>query len=255
MINQTAGWKLISKEQIDNDYLVTVEMTSVAKQNYSEEHHSYLHDSKRNHLHMVQTSSDLLVFDHDPTTEEIEEEITSRGFNPELEYNTNEDRLVRTETEGEEPTVEYSYTLHYDKYMEIFNLIPIALDDMPSSLCLKGDWIHLYYVKIDDYIPTQFFQESFTFLYSTRIHKDTGEIKRKGYNFGLTLSEEETSNLQGFDSLGTAIATGIHLDDPAVTIYHMADKNTAPANVALVDEPYWGTTFLNGEVLRVRKYY
>ena len=88
------------------------------------------------------------------------------------------------------------------------------------------------------------------------IHKDTGEIRRKGYNKGMPLSSAVTSTLEGFNLISNILAVGVYLDEPRVTVYYMksSDEEDYVVNVANVDIPYYGTTWENGIKIRTREY-
>ena len=275
-MTKQAGWNIVSTEINEGAYLLTIEMTSVDPCSYNEELHEQLHNELIAHTHRTETSSGLFTFDHNPTTAEVEQAVTERGFNPVLndidrgvivmyghgnldvdENNsvTRKTNAIKTITEGEDDVLEYNFNLHNTEFMNLYSMLPISVDRMPTSMSLKGDWLHLYYVNAEHAPPEQFFADSF-FLYSVRIHKDTGEIKRKGYDKGMTLDEETVDSLQGFDTLENIVATGTYLDEPRVTIYHMksSDKEDYVNNVSTVEIPYYGTTFENGVIVRVREY-
>ena len=247
------GWKVLNKEEVAGEYLVTVELVSVASCNYTEEVHEQLHEELIGHTHRTVISTTLLTFDHDPTTEDVGTAVDETGFCPIL---ADVDIVViKTITEGEEDVLEYNAKLQPTEFAALFDMLPISVEVIPTSMSLKGDWLHLYYASAKHEPPTQFFIDSF-FLYSVRIHKNTGEIRRKGYNKGLTLASEVTSTLVGFEEIENILATGTYLDEPRVTIYHMksSDEKDYVTNVATVEIPYYGTTFENGVVIRTREY-
>jgi hypothetical protein len=270
------GWEVAKTEEIEGTYLVTVSMTSADPYQYTEALHEELHNELIPHTHRYSTSVDLLTFDHSPSTEDIEEAVIGLGFSmklPEvdngvivmygpsnLEIN-NDGEVVRktsaikTITSGEEDVLEYNAKLHHVKFLELLSMVPVSLEKTPTSMSLKGDWLHLYYVSKEGLPPLQFFSDKF-YLYSVRIHKDTGEIRRKGYNKGMALSNTITDALEGFNEINNIAATGVYLDEPRVTIYYMksSDKKEYVENVAVVDIPYYGTTWENGKVIRTREY-
>jgi len=271
-----AGWKIKDSKVIDNLHLVTVEMTSTDPYQYSEELHEEMHNELIAHTHRHTVSVDLFTFNHAPTTEDIEEAVVERGFDPkipdvdrgvivmygpnnlEVDGDSNVTRkitAIKTITIGEDDVYEYNAKLHPKEFLELLDMVPIAISKNPTSMSLKGEWLHLYYVNATSTPPEQFFTESF-FLYSVRIHKDTGEIRRKGYNKGMPLSSAVTSTLEGFNLISNILAVGVYLDEPRVTVYYMksSDEEDYVVNVANVDIPYYGTTWENGIKIRTREY-
>ena len=263
-MTKEAGWKVKKSEVINGEHLVTVELISKDAFQYDELLHTELHSEKINHTHHYAVTTDLLTFDHEPTSSEIEEVVINRGFNPVLECNSSELEVdsnnntirktdpIRIITEGEEDVFEYNSRVHPVEFAKIFNMLPISVESIPTSISLKGDWIYLYYVSEDSHPPTQFFTEDFL-LYSVRVHKDTGEIKRKGYVKVVSLEESLTSTLEGFNNVDNIIGTGVFLDEPKVTIYHTKEGEEADP-LTPTDTPYYGTTWENGKIVKERKY-
>jgi len=249
-----AGWKIKDSKVIDNLHLVTVEMTSTTPCEYTEEYHIEMHNDLAPHAHHYMVSTDLFTFEEEPTTEDIEAAVIASGFTPTLP-DRQRTTAIKTITVGEVDVFEYSARSQPVEFLELFNMIPIIINENPTAMSLKGDWLHLSYVGVSDTPPAQFFTESF-FLYSVRIHKDTGEIRRKGYNKGMTLGDDVTSTLEGFNLISNILAVGIFLDEPRVTVYYMksSDEKDYVANVANVDIPYYGTTWENGIKIRTREY-
>lgn len=268
------GWEVISKNQIDNTFILTVSTVSVDPCEYDNDLHTKLHEGMSSHSHRKIIKTELITFDHDPTDSEIESELISLGFNPviqscvygstfafsgnvELKNNNTVQKTtpIKTVTDGEDDVFEYSRILHPVNFQELYNMIPIDLDEIPTSMSKKGNWLFLYYVKEGSVRPEQFFNEDY-FLYSVRIHKDTGQILRKGYNKGLTLTEDEMSNLEGTDNIENVIATGYFLDEPKTTIYYMrsSEPEDFVNNPAVVEIPYLGTTWQDGVKLHTREY-
>tara|TARA_R110000822_G_scaffold140019_3_gene277749 strand:- start:895 stop:1671 length:777 start_codon:yes stop_codon:yes gene_type:complete len=248
-----AGWQVRKSEVIGDTHLVTVTMTSVDPNQYTEEIHNKLHENLTSHSHRFSVSTNLFTFDHEPTDEDIEEAVTNIGFSPDL--TPSKPSSIKTTTVGESDVLEYSANFHPAEFLELLNMVPISLDENPTSMSLKGDWLHLYYVNEKHTPPSQFFSNSF-FLYSVRIHRTTGQIKRKGYNKGLTLGSDVTDTLAGFDSIENIVAEGIYLDEPLVAIYYMksSDEKDYVESFAVVDTPYYGTTWENGNIIRTREY-
>ena len=249
-----AGWQVRKSEVIGETHLVTVTMTSVDPHQFTEELHNKLHNDLTSHSHRFSVSTNLFTFDHEPTDEDIEEAVTNNGFSPNL-LPSPKPSAIKAITTGEVDILEYSATIHSTKYLELFNMIPISIEEPPTSMSLKGDWLYLYYIVADFTPPRQFFTEEF-FIYSVRIHKDTGVVRRKGYRQGLGLSEEVTSTLEGFSSIENILGTGFYLDEDLVTIYYMksSDEKDYVESFAVVDTPYYGTTWEDGNIIRTREY-
>lgn len=270
------GWKVLLATEQGGEHILTIKMTSIGPCKYSDELHDELHNELIAHEHRISSSTDSFEFDHYPTDSEINEAVLSTGFNPILDDvergvivmygpgNLNVDpnngkvsrklEAIRTITNGKE-VIEYNAILHPKEYMELFNMIPIDIKEAPSSMSLKEDWLHLYYVNATHTPPSQFFDEDFH-VYSVRINKNTGEFKRKGYHIGMTLSPGVTKSLIGFKDMDNILATGVYLDEPLVTLYHMksSDKSDYVDNPLVTDVPYYGTTFENGVIIRTREY-
>jgi hypothetical protein len=249
-----AGWQVSKSEVIGETHLVTITMTSVDPNQYTGELHEKLHDGLVAHTHRISISTNLFTFDHKPTDEDIEEAITNNGFSPDLQASP-KPSAIKAITTGELDILEYSATIHPTKYLELFNMIPISIEEPPTSMSLKGDWFYLYYITVNYTPPKQFFNDEFL-IYSVRIHKDTGVVRRKGYRKGLGLSAEVTSTLGGFSSIENILGTGFYLDEDLVTIYYMksSDEKDYVESFAVVDTPYYGTTWENGKVIRTREY-
>ena len=87
MINEisvTAGWERLNTEVIDGVYLVTIKMTS-CEPDFEETLHAQMHADEVDHTHLKSITEDVFIFDHDPTTAEIEAALDERGFNPVIE--------------------------------------------------------------------------------------------------------------------------------------------------------------------------
>lgn len=240
--NQSAGgWRVLFSSESAGSYILTVEMTSV--------------ESGR--VGQTAVWTDVFMFDHEPTQAEIQAAVDASGFSPVM---TSQPKApisrdyIMSATEGEPDIIEYDAQKHPAEFQSLFARVPIQIAEVPTSMSLKGDWLYLYYAGYFS-IPEQFFSETY-YLYSVRVHKDTGEVRRKGYNNGLTLSAEQLAKLQGFDQIGQVIATGVYLDEPMVTLYHMrrSDPEGLIANPWRVDMPYVGTTWESGIITRVREY-
>jgi|APSaa5957512622_1039677.scaffolds.fasta_scaffold17515_2 hypothetical protein len=254
------GWKVIKKEEVAGEYLVTVELTSVDLYQYTAEFHAELHKDLVEHTHHYTVSSDLFTFDHSPTESEIETAAIARGFNLTIDNNPSDLMLdetnntirkrdaIRIITPGQEDVLDYNSRTHPAEFTELFNMIPITIDSIPASISLKGDWLYIYYTSL----PTQFFTEEFL-LYSVRIHKDTGMVRRKGYVKEMILNKEVTDTLEGFDVITNIIGTGVFLDEPKVTIYY-ALEGAAANPLTPGDTPYYGVTWEEGVQIRTREY-
>ena len=270
----TGGWEVKSKSENDGTFFVNVRLVSVDPCEYDDETHDNLHRSMATHTHRKSIRHEWYEFDHDPSTEELQAAIDADGFDPKkpdftglVTYPHTGNAVVKDQvtmqnpdpiksiTEGEDDVYEYSAVLHPTEFNELFSMLPITVDDKPTSMCKKGDWLYLFYVRDGSERPAQFFDEDF-FLYSVRVHKDTGETRRKGYNRGLTLTEEELNQLEGADELENIIATGYFLDEPYTTLYYMCSSEPEDyvADAAVVEVPYLGTTWENGVKFRTRKY-
>jgi hypothetical protein len=270
----TGGWVEESRYECGGTWFVNVRMVAVDPCEYDDETHENLHNGMATHCHRLDITRDCFDFDHEPTSDEVEAEVIATGFEPKkpkagspetFVYTGNPTTTdqgialnadpVKTITDGEESVFEYSRVIHPTEYNELFSMLPITVDDKPTSMCLKGDWIYLYYARAGSPRPEQFFDRDF-FLYSIRVHKDTGEVRRKGYNKGLTLTDEEFNSLEGASDLEGIIATGYYLDEPRYAIYYQCSSDPADyvADAAVVEKPYMGDTWENGVKVRTRKY-
>ena len=249
-----AGWEIKDSRVIGDLHLVTVEMTSTTPCEYTEENHTEMHNDLATHAHHYMVSTDLFTFEEEPTTEDIEAAVIASGFTPILP-DTRRTAAIKSITTGEDDVYEYDARLHPKEFLELLDMVPIAISKNPTSMSLKGEWLHLYYVNAASTPPSQFFTESFLF-YSVRIHKDTGEIRRKGYNKGMTLGDDVTNTLEGFSLISNIVAVGVFLDEPRVTVYYMksSDKKDYVESFTNVDIPYYGTTWENGIKIRTREY-
>ena len=139
-----AGWEVSKSEVIGETHLITVTMTSVDPNQFTEELHNKLHNDLTSHSHRFSVSTNLFTFDHEPTDEDIEEAVTNSGFSPDLSPSP-KPSAIKAVTTGEVDILEYSATIHPTKYLELFNMIPISIEEPPTSMSLKGDWLYLYY--------------------------------------------------------------------------------------------------------------
>ena len=162
---------------------------------------------------------------------------------------------IQVVTPNEPDVTEYSATTHPVEYSNLLSMSPINIEESPTSLALKGDWLYLYYMREGSPLPTQFFTATF-FMYSARVHTVTGQVLRKGYNKGMTLTASELEQLAGANGIENIIATGYFLDEPKISLYYA--KSNDPADYVhdpvSVKVPYFGTTWENGEVLHTREY-
>lgn len=276
--SKEAGWKVLKKEVIGELHLMTIEMTTIEPVEYNKNLHNELHDNLIEHSHRSSITTDFFVFDHEPTNEDIENALEEYGFSPffedvdrdvivmygagnlELDGQTlkRKNAPIITNTDGEDDVLEFNKQIHPNEFKKLYDMLPIAVDEMPSSMSLKGDWLYMYYVNAESRPPEQFeFEENF-FIYSVRVHKDTGEIRRKGYNKVDSLPKEITSSLQDYENTicGPIVAVGIFLDEPRITVYYMKsfDLEDRVENVTTVEIPYYGTTWENETILRTRMY-
>jgi hypothetical protein len=237
----TAGWEIINTEVIDGTYLVTVKTTSCSPIN-----------SVSGESHRIIRTSELFTFDHEPSDEEIEVQLQERGFNPELEKAVSENKMI-VETEGDQ-VLGYDYINDENDYIAIMDLVPISIEENPFQVTIKGNWIYLYYISV----PDQFFDiEQEHILYSVRIHKETGEVRRKGYNFNLTIDSSVTNSLEDFNEVNHIIGTGHFYDEDKVTIYHTAEARAAGVPNPLLNGsiPFYGITWENNSKLHTRYYH
>jgi hypothetical protein len=272
--NHCGGWEVTAHSEAGGTHILTLTTVSVDLHPTSTDFHDTLHNEMVTHGHRKQVKMECLTFDSYPTDEEIEIALTEIGFNPVIQEPTElvtfsrvgnirldngvvsqDTAPIKTVTNGQPDVIEYSRTLHPTEYNNLYNMIPITLTEYPSSLCLKEDWIHLYYVRENSNPPDQFFDQDF-FLYSVRVNRVTSEILRKGYNKGLDLSAEQLAALPGSEDLENIIAVGHYLDEPKITIYYMrsSEPEDFVSNPAVVEIPYFGTTWENGSILHTREY-
>lgn len=80
-LSVTAGWEIVNSELNEGTYLVTAKTTS-CEPDFEEALHTQMHDDGVDHTHRVEQCLELLEFDHNPTTAEIEAALDERGFNP-----------------------------------------------------------------------------------------------------------------------------------------------------------------------------
>lgn len=245
-MTKTAGWEITNKELNEGLYLLTIEMISLSPIN-----------SISGIRHRASKTSNLFTFDHDPSNNEIETTLEEYGFNPELEE-VSGDRLInkiRIDTDSEQQ-FGYDFQNNTEDYLNIMGLVPIAIDKNPGYVILKGDWIYLYYTREDTNYPKQFFSTKHI-LYSVRIHKDTGETKRKGYDFDLTISDTVKNSLEGFNDINHIIGTGHFYDEDRVTVYYLAEAlGEDVANPLLnVLTPFYGITWEGNNKLYNRYYH
>ena len=268
------GWDVVFSDVIGSDHILTISMVSVGACRYDATLRRKLQEGLSSHTHRKMVRTEAFIFDHPPSDKEIEEELLKSGFNPIIQecvehstfaFNGNvtvENNItvqmnapIKTVTAGQEDVLEYSATLHPAEFNKLYEMLPITVDEKPTSMSIKGDWLYLYYVRASGSRPTQFFDDNY-FLYSVRVHKNTGQVVRKGYNKGLTLNEEEMSTLQDSGTFENIIATGYYLDEPRTTLYYMRSSKPEDFvnNPAVVEIPYLGTTWENGSILHTREY-
>jgi hypothetical protein len=276
-VDHVGGWEVVNSCKIGDSYLITISMVSVDVCIYNDSLHHTLHEEMITHGHRKQVQTEAFFFEEGyPTNDEIEIVLEEYGFNPVISSGntdlvtfaragniaiTGNDVVTQivapiiSVTEGQEDIVEYSATLHPNEFNNLYEMIPIEVTDKPTSMSLKGDWLHLYYAKENLPPPDQFFDRNF-FLYSVRIHKDTSQVLRKGYNKGLDLTAEQLAELPGATEIDNIIAVGHYLDEPKTTIYYMRSSNPEDHvnDPAVVEIPYLGTTWLDGKIQHTREY-
>jgi hypothetical protein len=269
------GWSVVDNQVLGDKHVLRICMISGDSQKHPAVSKEKLETDLASYTNRRRTSFDSFEFSHAPSVDEIAAALKEYGFDPTIrevpptpvfaftgnvEVTPNGDVVqsrapIKIVTPNEEDVIEYSATLHPTEYASLLSMVPMTLEENPSSMSLKGDWLYLYYVRAGSVPPQQFFDSSF-FLYSVRIHKITGQILRKGYNKKLTLTPQEIGALNGASELENIIATGYFLDEPKTTLYYM--KSPRPEdyvrNPALVEVPYLGTTWENGEILHTREY-
>ena len=247
-------------EEIEGNFIVSITLYSKEHFESNAEEQERLREHRIAHANYKTKTSTIMEFDHSPSDEDIIAKAEEYGHS----FTTNKHQLgqniacesvyeegpIVAVTAGEDDAVHWSSQLHPEKHLEMLDLVDINLEVEPSSVCRKGDWLHIYWTNLTK--PVQFFEDDF-FAYSIRVHIDTGEIKRKGYHKGNPLGLPEFDEYIG--NLPT-VATGIYLDEDRVTIYYPKTNNKEDQvlNVAMVDRPYLGTTFEDGVAIRTREY-
>lgn len=270
----TGGWEEESRYKCGDTWFVNVRMVAVDPIEYSEEVHDKIHYNMATHQHRQELTRDCFDFEHEPTTQDVQEAVDATGFNPYrpsfISANTAyaltgnitlQDGVVQitsepllTKTEGLGDVLEYSAVENPVEFEELYAQVPIDVDERPTGIALKDDWIHLRYTRSGPVPPVQFFDKVYK-LYSVRVHKDTGEVRRKGYDYGLTISDEAFSVLDGAPDRSAVLATGHWLDQDRVTLYHAYEgEENVVRDVAIVEVPYMGTTWENGVQVRTRRY-
>ena len=233
-----------SKEEINGEFLVSITL-----------HTKVTNDSSDSDYEFSSSSNQLMLFDHDPTHEDILSKATEYGHNFTVDrsgfsegtvYNT---KPIITITEGEDNTIEWSCKSHKSEFNTMLALLPISLEINPYSISKKGSWFYIYYPE--NFKPTQFFSESETYqLYSVRIHETTSEVKRKGYFRNNPLNLAEHKEVIGEKPI---IGTGVYLDDNSFTLYY--PKNLGDeVDPAIVDKPYLGSHFKDNIFIYTREY-
>jgi hypothetical protein len=245
-MTKQAGWEIVNSELNEGVYLVTIRTTSCSPIN-----------SVSGKSHRTIRTSELFTFDHEPSNEEIEVQLQECGFNPELEKVPSIINKIRVDT-GDERHFSYDYINDEDDYVAVMDSVPIAIDNYPLYVMVKGDWIYLYYL-VDNrgiHYPTQFFSTNHD-LYSVRIHKETGEVRRKGYDFDLTVDSSITNSLEDFNEVNHIIGTGHFYDEGKITIYHTAEARGAGILNPLlnVSIPFYGITWEDNSKLHTRYYH
>ena len=233
-----------SKEEINGEFLVSITL-----------HTKVTNDASDTDYNFSSSTNQHMVFDHDPTHEDILAKATEYGHNFTINRSSFSEGTVYsttpvvTKTDGEEDTTEWTSTIHKSEYDTMLALVPISLNTNPHSISKKGSWFYIYYLENSK--PTQFFSESETYqLYSVRIHEDTNETKRKGYFRNNPLNLAEHRDVVGEKPI---IGTGVYLDDNAVTLYY--PKNLGDeVDPATVNKPYLGSHFKNNNLVYTREY-
>jgi hypothetical protein len=245
-------------EQIGDEFILSVTLHSKVDSDWTDEYHTELLNNMTAHTQFKSSTGSMMTFDHNPSHEEIiskaeeygHEFIIDKKVNQDFAYgNLADTRPIVTKTEGEEDTIEYTRNLHPDEFTNLYNQVPISIDLLPTSICKKGNLFYLYYVE--RLKPTQWFGEDETFfLYSVRIHEDTSEIKRKGYNKGNPNNLPEHRDILGERPI---IAVGEYLDENAFTLYYpkILGEEVDPA---IVDKPYLGSHFKDDILIYTREY-
>jgi hypothetical protein len=246
------------KEELNGEFIISITLNSKVNSDWTEEYSEELLKNMTGHTRFQSSTGEIMVFDHDPTHEDILEKATEYGHEFSVDKKVKQDfaygnladtRPIVTKTEGEEDTVEYTRNLHPDEFTALYNQVPVVIDLLPTSICKKGKLFYLYYVE--RLKPTQWFNDSETFfLYSVRIHEDTEEIKRKGYNKGNPNNLPEHRDILGERPI---IAAGEYLDENAITLYYPKTLGEE-VDPAIVDKPYLGSHFKDDILIYTREY-
>jgi hypothetical protein len=233
-----------SKEEVNGEFLVSLTL-----------HTKITNDASDADYNFSSSTNQHMVFDHDPTHEDILAKAAEYNHSFTINRSTlnngtvyNNSPIVTT-TEGEDDTTEWSCKTHKTEFDNMLALVPISLNSNPYSISKKGSWIYIYYPE--NLKPTQFFSDSETYqLYSVRIHKDTSEVKRKGYFRNNPSNLAEHKEVLGEKPI---IGTGIYLDDNAFTLYYPKTLGDE-VDPALVDKPYLGSHFKDNVLIYTREY-
>ncbi len=237
-------YEIGSKKEIDGQFFISINLHTKIVGDASDKDYSF---SSSTNQHMV--------FDHDPTHEDILAKAAEYDHDFTIERATLKDGSVYNNspilsiTEGEDDTTEWSCKTHKVEFDNMLSLVPITLDTTPYSISKKGSWLYIYYPETHK--PTQFFSESETYqLYSVRIHESTSEVKRKGYFRNNPLNLAEHREVIGEKPI---IGTGIYLDNNAFTLYYPKTLGDE-VDPALVDKPYLGSHFKDNVLIYTREY-
>jgi hypothetical protein len=268
----TGGWEEVSRYECGGTWFVNVRLVSIDPYEYGASLHDQLHANLATHQHRIEKLSDCFDFDHEPTLEELQAAIDATGFNPHrttigtiptvvrtgnptLQGNVvriNSDPVV-SNTPGFGDVYEYSASENSNEFEEVYALVPLEIDERPTAIAIKDEWIHLQYVRAGSR-PEQFFDTDHD-LYSVRVNKTTGEVRRKVYDEDVDFTDEEYAQFDGAPDKDVIVGVGRWLDQPRVTLYYPEEIiEEGASNEFLVEVPLIGATWEHGVKIRTRRY-
>ncbi len=136
-------YEIGSKKEIDGQFFISVTLHTKIVEDASDEDYSFFSSTNQH-----------MVFDHDPTHEDILAKAAEYNHSFTINRSTlnngtvyNNSPIV-TITEAEDDTTEWSCKTHKTEFDNMLALVPISLNSNPYSISKKGSWIYIYYPEI-----------------------------------------------------------------------------------------------------------